>query len=56
MAQGWHIPRRSGPTAQVHAFGKAQLNRPYGVAFDAAGDLYIADTFNQRIRRVKMSD
>jgi DNA-binding beta-propeller fold protein YncE len=35
---------------------EARLNRPYGVAFDAAGDLYIADTYNQRIRRVKMND
>jgi DNA-binding beta-propeller fold protein YncE len=34
----------------------ARLNRPYGLGFDAAGDLYIADTYNQRIRRVKMSD
>jgi len=31
----------------------AQLNRPFGVAFDAAGDLYISDTFNSRVRKVK---
>lgn len=31
----------------------AQLNRPFGIAFDAAGDLYISDTFNSRIRKVK---
>lgn len=35
---------------------KARLNRPYGIGFDAGGDLYIADTYNQRIRRVKMHD
>jgi uncharacterized protein (TIGR03437 family) len=30
----------------------ASLNEPYGVAVDAAGKLYIADSFNARIRRV----
>jgi|SRR5581483_7436390 len=30
----------------------AELARPFGIAFDAAGDLYIADTFNNRIRKV----
>jgi sugar lactone lactonase YvrE len=29
-----------------------QLNEPYGIAFDAAGHLYIADTLNSRIVRV----
>ncbi len=28
------------------------LNRPYGIAFDTAGDLYIADTWNSRIVRI----
>jgi len=31
----------------------AQLNRPFGVAFDGNGDLYISDSFNSRIRKVK---
>jgi uncharacterized protein (TIGR03437 family) len=31
---------------------KAYLTLPYGVAVDSAGDLYIADTFNNRIRKV----
>ncbi|MBI3785977.1 MAG: hypothetical protein HY270_21505, partial [Deltaproteobacteria bacterium] len=31
----------------------AQLDRPFGVAFDPNGDLYISDTFNSRIRKVK---
>jgi sugar lactone lactonase YvrE len=35
-----------GPAAQ------AQLNEPAGVALDAQGNLYIADTGNHRVRRV----
>jgi sugar lactone lactonase YvrE len=31
---------------------KAQMNTPHGVAVDAAGNLYIADSSNHRIRRV----
>jgi uncharacterized protein (TIGR03437 family) len=31
---------------------KAQLNNPDGVAVDSAGNLYLADTFNNRIRKV----
>ena len=30
----------------------AHLWRPFGVAFDKYGDLYISDTFNGRIRKV----
>jgi len=33
----------------------AQLKFPAGVAFDAAGNLYIADSFNSRIRKVDTS-
>lgn len=31
---------------------KAQVNHPSGIAVDAAGDLYIADTGNDRVRKV----
>jgi trimeric autotransporter adhesin len=30
----------------------AELHQPHGVAVDTAGNLYIADTFNKRIRKV----
>jgi hypothetical protein len=32
---------------------EAQLARPFGIAFDADGVLYIADTLNDRIRRIE---
>ena len=39
----------SGPAAE------ATLNGPQGVAVDGSGNLYIADTWNHRIRRVDIS-
>jgi DNA-binding beta-propeller fold protein YncE len=35
-----------GPAAQ------ARLQRPFGIAFDRMGHLYVSDTYNNRIRRV----
>ena len=32
--------------------GAAQFNKPYGVAVDGAGNLYLADTFNHTIRKL----
>jgi sugar lactone lactonase YvrE len=31
---------------------QASLRRPFGIAFDAAGDLYVADTLNNLVRKV----
>lgn len=42
----------SGYAGDGGAATSAQLARPSGVALDANGNLYIADTNNQRIRRV----
>jgi sugar lactone lactonase YvrE len=33
----------------------AELNNPYAVAVDSSGNLYIADTYNRRIRKVDTS-
>jgi sugar lactone lactonase YvrE len=32
--------------------GNALVSSPFGIAFDSSGNLYFADTYNQRIRRV----
>jgi uncharacterized protein (TIGR03437 family) len=42
----------AGAAADNVAASAAALNSPMGVAVDAAGDILIADTFNQRIRQV----
>jgi sugar lactone lactonase YvrE len=45
----------SGYTADGVAATSSELNYPWGVAVDAAGNVYIADTFNQRIRKVTVN-
>ncbi len=58
------IDRTTGTIATVAGTGQAgfsgdgghaknaRLQRPFGIAFDADGALYIADTMNSRVRRV----
>jgi len=42
----------AGSTGDNGAATQAELNAPTGIALDAAGNLYIADTQNNRIRKV----
>src|SRR6202023_1221138 len=51
-AAGNGTPGFSGDGGMATA---AQLNKPIGMAVDAAGNLYIADCYNNRIRRVTPS-
>ena len=45
----------SGFSGDGAAATAAKLNRPRGVALDAAGNLHIIDTYNSRIRKVNAS-
>lgn len=43
----------SGTIGSVDGSGiAAEFNKPYGVAFDSAGILYVADTYNSLIRKI----
>lgn len=44
--------RTAGFSGDSGAATSAQLNLPLGLAFDSSGNLYIADSFNNRIRKV----
>ena len=50
---GTGIARYSGDGGAAVA---AQVSSPYGVALDGAGNLYIADTGNHRIRKVNSAE
>jgi uncharacterized protein (TIGR03437 family) len=42
----------AGYAGDAGAPTSAELNLPLGLAFDSSGNLYIADSFNQRIRKI----
>jgi sugar lactone lactonase YvrE len=46
---------RAGYSGDASAAIRATLNAPHDLAFDSHGNLYIADTYNHRIRRVTPS-
>ena len=52
VAGGTKCDTSSGTCTGHGAPRDLQLNEPYGIAFDATGNLYIADTHNHRILRV----
>lgn len=43
---------RPGYSGDGGPAARARLNQPFDVAFDASGNLYVADTFNHCVRRV----
>ena len=45
-------PNNSGVAVNVGPATEAELFNPRGVAVDAAGNIYIADTMNQQVRKV----
>jgi sugar lactone lactonase YvrE len=52
LIAGTGIPGPFGDNGQANL---AQLNQPSGVALDPAGNIYIADTGNHRIRKVTLA-
>ena len=49
-------PGLGGFTGDGGPANSAQLFFPHGVVLDSAGNLYIADAYNNRIRKVAIAD
>ena len=46
-------PKQAGGSGDGGPATEGTMNRPHGIGLDAAGTLYIGDTLNHRVRRVK---
>jgi uncharacterized protein (TIGR03437 family) len=52
VVTGAGFPPQFGYSGDGGPANKAEINEPSGVAVDSLGDVYIADTFNARIREI----
>jgi DNA-binding beta-propeller fold protein YncE len=53
---GYNIVKFNGSGAYLSSFGttgsgNAQFNDPYGIALDASGNIFVADTLNNRVQK-----
>ncbi|ADB16886.1 NHL repeat containing protein [Pirellula staleyi DSM 6068] len=48
-----HTPKKAGGDGDGGDATKATMNRPHGICVDKDGSIYIGDTLNHRVRRVR---